>query len=83
MKKINTTQSITHAPTDGELDQIAREVGQKLAAEDKVLVRIPAIPGGDNAVECCINGYNYVIKRGQSVELPVAVVELLSTAGIV
>lgn len=82
---VNTTESIKDktTTTDAELDRMAFKTGEELAKQPRQKVRIPAIPGGDDCVECCINGYNYMIKRGVSVELPESVVELLANAGIV
>lgn len=80
---INTTKSIKNTPTDTDLDRMAVDSGEEIARQPKRQVRIPVLPGGDAVVECCINGYNYMIKRGESVALPEPVVELLANAGIV
>ena len=81
--KVNTTKNIKNSLTDSAIDRIASQSGSKLQQAEKVRVRIPRMPGEDEVVECCINGYVFVIKRGQSVELPSPVVDLLATAGIV
>lgn len=83
--KVNTTDNIKDKPatTDADLDRMATKTGEELSGQPRQKVRIPMIPGGDDCVECCINGYNYMIKRGVSVELPESVVELLANAGIV
>lgn len=83
--KVNTTNNINEktAPGDSELDRMAAASGEEIGRQPRVRVRIPAMPGGDDCVECCINGYNYMIRRGDSVELPEPVVELLAIAGII
>ena len=76
---LNTTESLT----DQAIDAIAERTGRTLNAETKVQVMIPKIDGEPDAVECCINGYNYVIKKGMSVSLPKSVVSVLKNAGLV
>lgn len=65
------------------MDALSARCGEKLAGYPKVRVRIPLAPGEGDTVECAINGYNFIIKRGVTVELPEPVVDLLSNAGVV
>ncbi|MDL2220082.1 hypothetical protein LJC55_00215 [Eubacteriales bacterium OttesenSCG-928-N14] len=82
--KVNTTSSIkSTGMSEKQIDALAQQTGKEIAEGPKVKVRIPELPGEIQPVECCINGYNYIICRGQTVELPEAVVQLLSNAGIV
>lgn len=82
---VNTTESTSKGMTQREIDEITNKTGKHLKDEDKVAVRIPTIPGEkeDTYVECCINGYNYIIKRGESVSIPASIAELLTNAGII
>lgn len=45
--------------------------------ESKKTITLPEIPGEDRVVECCLNGKNYRIMRGETVQVPVSVFELL------
>ncbi len=85
MATINTTESTNKGISQKEIDEISKKTGKYLEGQEKVMVRIPAIPGtqDDTYVECCINGYNYIIKRGESVSIPAAIAELLKNAGII
>lgn len=78
-KTVNTTESLS----DKAIDAIALETGLALKEEPKVQVLIPQISGESDTVECCINGYNYVIKKGVSVALPKSVAAVLKNAGLV
>lgn len=78
-KTVNTTVSMT----DKQIDAIAENTGLVLKEEAKVQVMIPKVDGESDTVECCINGYNYVIKKGASVALPKSVVGVLKHAGLV
>lgn len=81
--KVNTTENIKHKISDKQIDEIAKKTGDTLGKQERIKVRIPSVPGETAPIECCINGYNYIIRRGQTVELPHSVVELLTNAGIV
>ncbi|MEX1308686.1 MAG: hypothetical protein AB1Z19_09170 [Eubacteriales bacterium] len=78
-KTVNTTESLN----DKAIDAIAENTGKALKEENKVQVIIPKVDGESDTVECCINGYNYVIKKGVSVALPKSVVSVLKNAGLV
>ena len=83
---VNTTTSTANKGiTQKQIDNIAKKTGSYLNNEEKVKIRISNIPGEakDDYVECCINGYNYIMKRGESVLVPSSIAELLQNAGII
>ena len=83
---VNTTaSSSSKGISQKQIDNIAKVTGSYLKNEEKIKIRIATVPGvtDDGYVECCINGYNYIIKRGESVDVPVSIAELLQNAGIV
>ena len=81
---VNTTKSLgKKILTEAEMDALSARCGEKLAGYPKVRVRIPLAPGEGDTVECAINGYNFIIKRGVTVELPEPGVDLWSNAGVV
>lgn len=56
--------------------------GELYSNEEKVKIKIPKNnDGGESAVPVCLNGYNYFIKRGVSVEVPKTVCDVLKYAG--
>ncbi len=60
------------------------KTGEALQKEKKIPVYIPNMEGsGEGQVECCINGYTFVIKRGENVKVPKSVARLLKNAGII
>lgn len=71
--------------TTAEIDNISTKTGKELKSEEKVKIKIPADPLNpkNKTVPVCINGYNYFIKRGESVSVPNVVAELLETAGYI
>jgi len=78
-QKINTTETLN----DKAMDAITEMTGVVLRTENKVKVMIPRVEGESDTVECCINGYNYVIKKGVSLNLPKSVVSVLKNSGLV
>ncbi len=68
----------------GKMDP-AEEAGKVLAAEPKVRVRIPMHPLNeeDRVVPVCVNGYNYFLNRGETVEVPETVAKLLEAAAYI
>ena len=79
IKTVNTTESLS----DKAIDAIAEKTGNDLKEEPKVRLMIPKTEGESDTVECCINGYNYVIKKGASVALPKSVVSVLKNAKLI
>lgn len=85
MGKVNTTKDLANGISQKQIDDISEFTGKYLSDEEKVLIRIPSVPGAqdDMYVECCINGYNYIIKRGESVSVPNSIAQLLHNAGVI
>lgn len=67
------------------LDPETEKIAKSLAAQPKVRVRIPKneLNEDDRVVPVSVNGYNYFINRGESVEVPQTVAELLEGAGYI
>ncbi len=67
------------------LDPETEKIAKALAAQPKVRVRIPKneLNEDDRVVPVSVNGYNYFINRGESVEVPQTVAELLEGAGYI
>jgi len=59
------------------------ETKSALNKQGRVKLNIPAVPGEGEQVEVCINGYWTVIRRGDDVEVPHSVAEVLRQANIV
>lgn len=71
--------------TDREIDNVAKETGAALKVEDKVKIKIPLDKNNkeDLVVPVCINGYVYQIKRGERVEVPQTVADILEEANYI
>ena len=67
---------------DADLDAQARSTGAVLAKEKKVRIEIPEDHKNpmNRVVPVCINGYLYYINRGETVEVPETVADILSQA---
>ncbi len=72
--------------SEAQMDAISRDTGEALSAQPKKKVRLYQVPEGstdrplpDETVQ--INGYTYVIKRGEEVEVPESVHAVLQEAG--
>ena len=67
------------------LDPETEKIAKALAAQPKVRVRIPKneLNEDDRVVPVSVNGYNFFINRGESVEVPQTVAELLEGAGYI
>ena len=68
--------------TDAQLDAQASQWGTVYGKEPKVRIKIPMNPLSkeDKVVPVCINGYNYMINRGETVEVPETVAQILEEA---
>ncbi len=83
---VNTTKAINSpGMSDEEIDLVSTKAGEALDKAEKMALCIPSTEGNrdDETVECCINGYNFIIKRGQTVRVPLPIVEILRNAGLV
>lgn len=71
--------------TDRDIDNVAKETGAALKVEDKVKIKIPLDKNNkeDLVVPVCINGYVYQIKRGERVEVPQTVADILEEANYI
>ena len=67
---------------EADLDAQARSTGAMLAKEKKVRIKIPEDHKNpmNRVVPVCINGYLYYINRGQTVEVPETVADILAQA---
>lgn len=66
-------------------DSETEKTAKALAQQPKIKVRIPKneLNEEDLVVPVCINGYLFLINRGESVEVPKTVAELLEGAGYI
>lgn len=73
-----TTPPLSNAQLDGEA------AAQRVAIEGEptTRVRLPLISKNDPVVDVTINGASFAVPRGQTVELPQSVVEVLEHAGL-
>lgn len=62
---------------------VEKQTGAALAEENKVRIRLPAdkLNREDVVVPVCVNGYTYQIKRGEWVNVPQTVADILERAG--
>ncbi len=51
------------------------------AKETRVKIKLPVLPGEPETVDVTVNGKMYRIKRGETVEVPSVVKEVLEQAG--
>lgn len=82
----NTTKNTrkTKGMTEAQMDKITEKTGNALANEDKIEIKIPKSElKGDNVIEIGVNGYNYLIQRGEKVKVPKTVAEILEQAGYI
>ena len=68
--------------TEKDIITEANETAEKLSKNGKVRIKIPVdqLNPKDLMVPVVINGYQYLIKRGETVEVPEAVVKILEEA---
>lgn len=63
-------------------DTTKKTVDNASTKEKRITVRLPRLPG-QNAIQeefFSVNGKNYIIKRGEEVEIPEAVAEVIRNA---
>ena len=70
---------------DKEFDDQAKSFGEVINEQPKVKVKIPVDERnkGMTHVDVVINGYRFTIKRGEAVEVPESVAELLEQGGYI
>lgn len=68
--------------SDKEIDKMAEDFGEILNKEPKVTIKIPfdSKNPSDTTVPVGLNGYIYYIKRGQKVEVPETIANILEEA---
>ena len=71
--------------TDAQIDAISESVGDTLRKSDKVRIKIPIdqLNKSDKVVPVCVNGHIYRINRGETVEVPAVVAEVLEQGGYI
>lgn len=84
MENVTTTQNLNHAPEAMSERQIDREFERAAGALKGYPRRSVMIPKseqpGDEVVEVGFNGRMFLIRRGEEVELPQPLVEILEHA---
>lgn len=73
------------APSEAEIDAEAKQVGETLKKGGMVRIKIPVdrLNESDTTVPVCVNGHLYRIKRGETVEVPEVVADILEEAGYI
>lgn len=71
--------------SDAQFDKEAKDWGAVYANMPKVRIKIPLDPLNkqDTTVPVCVNGYNYFIQRGVTVDVPQIVADILENAGYI
>lgn len=84
MENVTTTQNLNHAPEAMSERQIDREFERAAGALTQYPRKSVLIPkseqAGDEVVELGFNGRMFLIRRGEQVELPEPLVEILEHA---
>lgn len=67
------------------LDRDIQKTAEELNKQKKIRIRIPnnQLNPDDIYVPVCINGYSMIFNRGESIEVPESVAELLAGAGYI
>ena len=68
--------------TEAEMAQAESNTLKTVSGQERTRVKLPLINKNDPEVSVHINGVRYTIKRGQTVELPAAVIEVLEHADL-
>lgn len=63
--------------SEAEIDAAAENTGKTLAKQEKVAVMIAPAPG-EKMFKCIINGYSYAFPRGEMVEVPKSVANMIA-----
>lgn len=78
-KEAKTESKLTEAQKRAKLERDLHEAMQK-AKKDTVKVKIPKTETEREDVFVCVNGFSYLIQRGQEVEVPKFVAEVLKNS---
>ncbi len=81
---VNTTNGETknRAMSMHEIDRAFEGVAGALKKAPRVRIKLPLTGSGDEVVELGYNGRMFLIRRGETVELPTPLVEVLERAGV-
>lgn len=88
-RNLNTTENVPQnmrGMSDAEIDREIERMGAELASQEKERIRIPLDPLADpkNQVQMVgVNGHRFNIKRGEAVDVPKCVAEVLRTSGLI
>ena len=83
---VNTTQSEPNQlkpMTEAQIDREFARTPGALKDFPRRAVTIPPSGPGEDAVEVGLNGHMFLIKRGERVELPEPLCEVLENAGVI
>lgn len=85
MKEKVTINVKSKEVTEKELIEEAKETGAKLSKDGKIRIKVPVdqLNPKDLMVPVVINGYQYLIKRGETVEVPEKVAKILEEANYI
>ena len=83
--KQTATKQPTAPVSDAQIDAEAAKTGDALRAGEKVRIKIPEDKQNprDKVVPVCVNGHLYRINRGEAVEVPRVVADILEGAGYI
>ena len=76
------TQPARPVVTESTMAAAEKATLATVSAQDRVRVKLPLISKNESTVAVTVNGVRYAIKRGETVELPAAVIEVLEHADI-
>jgi hypothetical protein len=84
--KIDPENRPTPEPTQAEYREMEEDAVAKIMKQKKVRVRLYQVPKDSSDqpwpdVPVAINGYVWVIQRGETVEIPQSVADILEEAG--
>lgn len=73
-------------PSSAEYAAMDKDIAEQLNAQPKQRIKLYQVPEDSSDkpwpdVTCAVNGYVYQLKRGEWVEVPQTVVEILEEAG--
>lgn len=71
--------------TEAQMDAETEQIGNTLRRNAKVRIKIPFDPQNkaDKVVPVVVNGHMYRINRGETVEVPEVVAEILEQSGLI
>ncbi|MDP4147612.1 MAG: hypothetical protein Q8936_24615 [Bacillota bacterium] len=84
-ENVEEVKVVTPKISDSEIDKMSKVIGKEINKQPKVKLRIPKdkLNPKDIVVPVCVNGYNFFINRGETVEVPEVVYDILVEAGYI